>query len=33
VKKLFPNAKIKIADADNIKSKQDYDDLFQELKN
>ena len=33
VKKLFPNAKIKIADADNVKSKKDYDDLFQELKN
>lgn len=33
VKKLFPNAKIKIADADNVKSKQDYDDLFKELKN
>lgn len=33
VKKLFPDAKIKIADADNVKSKQDYDDLFQELKN
>lgn len=32
VKKLFPNAKIKIADADNVKSKKDYDNLFQELK-
>ena len=33
VKKIFPNAKIKIADADNIKSKKDYDNLFSKLKN